>query len=60
MSAIKTQSGRCEEKICYEGNLCPFCLQYGRKKVFSDKEEKEIDNFIDNNRELMDDLAKGD
>lgn len=43
---------------CYEGHLCSFCLPYGHKRVFTYEEEVWIQKFLDENRELMDDLAK--
>lgn len=61
MCVFHTKSGKCEAgSNCYDGHLCCFCLKYGYKKVFTDEQEKEIDKFLDENRDLMDDLAKDD
>ena len=49
-------------KSCKEDNPCKRCLYIGRtegdKAIFTPAQEQEIQNFLDKNKDLMDDLAE--
>jgi hypothetical protein len=59
MCSQHNPSGKCDAgPVCFDGHLCCFCRKYGHKKVFTEEQEKIIEEFLEENVDLMDDLAK--